>query len=303
MFAPVVLFIYNRPTHTEVTLKYLSLNTIAREIDIYIFCDGPKNEDDKIMVNKTREAALKYKSNNKFRSVSLYYSDNNKGLANSVISGVTQLLNKNNKIIVMEDDLISSRDFLEFMNEALEFYKDNNSIWSISGYNLPIEIPKEYNKDIYLAFRGSSWGWGTWKDRWETVDWDMTTYSKFKYNFFLRMKFSKGGRDLPNMLDLQMQKKIDSWAIRWCYTQFQKKMFSIYPVQSRIQNIGLDGSGTHSANTNRFNSKINDNFSNVKFENIELNKNIVKKFRNYYLGFRGAFILNIKTIIKKIFRV
>src|SRR5699024_3409085 len=106
----------------------------------------------------------------------------NKGLANSVISGVTKVIDKFGKVIVIEDDLISSTDFLSYMNNALEFYEMNKSIWSISGYNIPIDIPSNYKHDVYLSYRGCSWGWATWKNRWNQTDWSVKDYDAFKSN-------------------------------------------------------------------------------------------------------------------------
>jgi GR25 family glycosyltransferase involved in LPS biosynthesis len=129
-------------------------------------------------------------------------------LANSIISGVSQILKEHDKVIVLEDDLITSPNFLDFMNQALNFYQGNKQIHSISGYTLDLPSLKNYTKDYYLGYRASSWGWGTWKEKWESVDWNVSKYREFKRNPLQQIKFMKGGSDLPHMLSNQIRGKL-----------------------------------------------------------------------------------------------
>jgi hypothetical protein len=186
------------------------------------------------------------------------------------------------------------------MNGALDYYDNNELIWSISGFSIPIKIPNNYNHDVYLSYRASSWGWATWLDRWIKVDWNVCDYKKFRADSQLRKKFNRGGRDLSNMLDMQISKKIDSWAIRWCYSQFKLNTLTVYPITSRIQNIGLDGSGTHGVKTNIYTSNLKDINENCKFENVELNKKILNNFQDHYIKKNRYYINVIKNLIKKI---
>ena len=277
--APVVIFVYNRPEHTKKTVEALAENYLAKETDVFIFSDGAKNDKATENVQLTRKYIDCIQDKNLFESVEIVKAPRNKGLANSVINGVTEIIENFGQVIVVEDDLVSSKDFLRYMNGALEYYKNNESIWSISGYNIPIDIPSYYNHDVYLSYRGCSWGWPTWKDRWSKVDWNVSDYKNFKSNKELRKKFNLGGRDMANMLDLQMEGKIDSWAIRWCYAQYKLNMYTVYPVQSRIKNIGLDGSGTHSRLTIHYdvNFKIDNGI--CKFEDLKINPEISKNFQ------------------------
>jgi len=282
--APIVLFAYNRPEHTKKTLEYLKKNTLARESDLFIFLDGPKDYNSGKKVDEVKKIIGNI---NGFKRIVIEISKENKGLANSVISGVSKVINDYGKVIVLEDDLLTSIDFLDYMNNALNFYKNNNKIWSISGYNIPIEIPKGYKSDIYLSYRASSWGYATWKDRWNKTDWEVKSYKNFYKNKKEQKLFDKGGYDLSEMLVNQMNGKIDSWAIRWCYSQFKNKTFTIYPIKTKIKNIGLDGSGTHSKEIKDFNSKFNQGFkvisNEIKFEkNIEINYEILENFKNFY---------------------
>ncbi|MDD2505595.1 MAG: glycosyltransferase [Bacilli bacterium] len=286
--APILIFTYSRPEHTKNTIEALSNNVYAKDSEVWIFSDNAKNEKSLDNVKKVREYINTVPKKKYFKKVTIIEADKNKGLANSIISGVTDIINKYEKVIVLEDDLITTEYFIKYMNECLDFYKENNSIWSISGYNLPINIPNTYNHDIYMSYRGCSWGWATWKDRWETVDWNMTDYNKLKNNYFMRKSFNKGGNDMSLMLDDQMNNRIDSWAIRWCYSQSKQYKFTVYPVISLIQNNGLDGTGTHSGTTNDFDVQI-EKKDDYKLENLEINPVIVKNFKNkFYYGIKQS---------------
>ena len=152
MLAPICLFTYNRLSETIQTVEALQKNELAVESDIFIFSDGPKHEKDILLVNAVRKYI---KSINGFRSITIIDSENNKGLAKSIIDGVTQIVEKYDKVIVLEDDLITSQNFLSFTNQALDFYEKNSNIFSISGYTLNLPSLSKYNKDLYLGVRAS----------------------------------------------------------------------------------------------------------------------------------------------------
>jgi hypothetical protein len=221
---------------------------------------------------------------NGFKSVQIIESPINKGLANSIISGVTQVLEDYGKIIVLEDDLITSRNFLDFMNQGLDFYKDDLKIQSITGYTLDLPTLNGYLEDYYYGFRESSWGWGTWKNRWETTDWEVKGYLKFKYNVFQQIKFMRGGSDLPLMLKRQMNGKIDSWAIRWCFDQFRKGQLTVFPTISKVINIGDGANATHTKSIIKFRTEL-DIGDKTKFNfkrEININNTLMKEFRKKF---------------------
>ena len=294
--APIVLFVYARPEHTKNTIEALSKNELASESQLWIFSDNAKKEKAIENVEKVREYIHSIENKNLFKSVKIIEAEKNKGLANSIIEGVTKIINEYRKVIVLEDDLVASKYFIKFMNEALDFYERNDSIWSISGYNLPIEIPKDYMKEVYLSYRGCSWGWATWKDRWNTVDWKVEDYKSFKHNYFKRKRFNRGGPDMSQMLDNQMQGKCDSWAIRWCYEQSKQNKYTIYPVKSLVDNQGLDGSGTHSGNIRDFDVQLNLKMP-MLCENITINKTITKNFKSKFNYGIKQKILELLTIL------
>lgn len=279
--APVLLFTYNRLKETKQTIKALQKNYLANQSELFIFSDGAKNNEAIQKVKDVREYILSIKG---FKTVRVFESIENKGLANSIISGVTQIIEKYDKVIVLEDDLITSSNFLNFMNEALDYYENNKKIFSVSGYTMDLPSLNNYKKDYYLSYRASSWGWATWKDKWGNVDWEVKDYSKFKWNIVEQIKFMRGGSDMPFMLWKQMKGKIDSWAIRWCYTQFTKELLTIYPSKSKIISIGFGESATHTKKTARFDTTIDNGIKQDFYfdTKLDINKVLVDEFRKKF---------------------
>lgn len=276
--APIILFGYNRPEHINKTIDCLKNNELAKESNLFVFIDGPKSENDIEKVNQVKKIANEISG---FKNVNIYSSNENRGLANSVINGVTQIINKYGKVIVLEDDIITSTKFLLFMNEALNFYEYNDSIYSISGYNVPIKIPKEYKESVFLSFRPMSWGWATWQNRWENIDWNINDYDEFKNNRRAVDNFKQGGDDMPQMLQMQFEGKIDSWAIRWAYNQYKKNQYSVLPIYSLVKNIGWDSTGVHCGVTNKYDSNL-DKIENWEFvNNLLVDREIVNNFRKF----------------------
>lgn len=242
---PVALFVYNRPDHLRLTLEALSKNTIADQTDIYIYSDGGRSEADLGQVNLVRNIAHSFKG---FNSIKVIERPQNLGLAASVISGVTELLNLNEAVIVLEDDLVTSRHFLQFMNDSLRYYQLDSSIFSVTGHVFPerfFSIPPNYSFDTFTSYRCSSWSWGVWKDRWAKVDWSMAYFDKLSKDSTRKKLFNRGGEDLYSMLNSQYRGEIDSWAIRFCYAHFSHNAYCVYPTKTLVKNIGLDHSGVH----------------------------------------------------------
>lgn len=300
MLAPVAVFVYNRPKHTQKTINALSKNSLAKESEIYIFSDEAKDVSSVEEVNLVRKYIESPVIKDYFKSVTIEKAKYNKGLADSIISGVSKILKKYGKVIVLEDDLITSIDFLQYMNDALFYYENCKNIWSISGYTFNLDIPKDYKSEVYLSYRGCSWGWATWIDRWKKVDWNVSDYDKFRKSKYLRKKLNRGGRDMANMLDNYMQGKNDSWAIRWCYSQSKLDMLTVYPVVSRIKNIGLDGTGTHSGVTSRFDIALNTKNDRCNFDYPGLDKRITKNFKKFYMSPFKFFLSIPKKLLKQL---
>ena len=278
MFAPVVLFVYNRLDHTMNVIDSLKKNLYAKETDLYVFSDAAKNENNVDKVSAVREYIRSTEWKEYFRSVTVIEAEENKGLVKSIIGGVTDILKKYEKVIVVEDDLVLSPYFLNYMNGALDYYKDVPDVWSISGYSFPMKSLKNYPHDVFYSYRGSSWGWATWLDRWVKTDWEVKNYEKMMQDKKWQKRFNRGGADLTGMLGLQMEGKINSWAVRWVYTQSNLDMYTVYPKKSYILNDGCDGSGTNSGTHSELNTDIKGSLAECKFECLEIDKKITKEF-------------------------
>ena len=277
---PVILFVYNRPDLTERTLQSLKNNLLAEVSDLYIYSDCYKSLEDKLKVEQVRSLIRDIEG---FKSVTIFEATSNKGLANSVIDGVTTIIKKSEGVIVIEDDLLTSPYFLSYMNSALNYYKDHNNIWSISGYN-PVEVKDIIqNKDVYFTGRASSWGWATWNNRWILNNWDLDSETEDIFiNKVKQRSFNEYGNDLVPMLKDQKNKNIDSWAIRWCFNQFLRDSYTVYPSESLVQNLGLIGESTHGSIKSTANKvRISDKYS-FEFSDLYLNSHIINKFKKHY---------------------
>jgi hypothetical protein len=241
-FAPIALFVYKRPEHTRRTVESLRANTLAQHSDLFVFADGPKNET---AAQAVREVRRFIRTIGGFKSVTVIERERNFGLAASVIAGVTQLCEEFGRAIAVEDDLLTAPDFLDFMNCALERYQEDAKIFSVSGFNFSPRAPEDYPYDAYCSYRSMSWGWGTWRDRWEKADWIVSDYASFARDREQQRLFNRGGEDLSSILALQMAGRVDSWSIRWDYAHFKRSAVAVLPVVSRVYNIGFDGSGVH----------------------------------------------------------
>jgi len=281
--APIVLFVYNRPWHTQQTVEALQKNELANESELFIYSDAPKNEHAIENVTRVREYIRTIEG---FEKVSIVERSKNWGLADSIIDGVTETVNDYGRVIVLEDDLVTSPYFLRFMNEALEFYHDNPEIMSISGSTLPptcMKFSKNFTDDVYLNYRNSSSGWATWVDRWNLVDWEIKDYHQFVNDPRQQKQFNRGGKDLTGMLNSQMEGKINSWAIRFSYAHFKQGMYSVCPRHSYVNNIGHDGTGTHCGETHIFENDLSKAKRTCNFiKDIQLNEDVMLEFRKFY---------------------
>ena len=294
--APVVLFVYNRLAQTKHSVESLARNDLAKETDLFIFSDGPKSHLQKGRVEMVRNYIGTLEG--EFKSIAITYRNRNLGLAKSVISGISEIFSKYNKVIVLEDDLISSPNFLNYMNQTLDYYTSNDKIFSISGYSFPLMIPEDYKYSVYFLRRASSYGWGTWKNRWDGVDWEVKSFTQFISNKKMQKRFNLGGPDLTRMLKKQMDGKIDSWAIRWCFNQFMKNQLTVYPTQSKIQDIGYGKDATHVNKYDLFHTYLDPgkltNF--VLPTDTEINPSLEKQFR-YKFSYINKAKHKLKSII------
>ncbi|MCL6493524.1 MAG: glycosyltransferase [Ignavibacterium sp.] len=281
--SPVALFVYARPEETSQTIESLKKNFLASDTKLFIFSDGARNDEDMPFVEEVRK--LIRNINGGFSDVQIIERKKNLGLANSIITGVTQILEQFEKIIVIEEDLISSPNFLNYMNESLNFYRDSNEVFSVTGYTYQLAVPVDYKFDNYFVPRCESLGWGTWNNRWSKVDWEMKNFKNFIKNKRLRQQFNSVGADLLAMLLKQQIGILDSWAVRWCYAHFQNNAFCSYPIKSKIIHIGVGGFATHVKNENKIlNTELDDELK-VNFlfsDEIFLDDRIIKQYKKMF---------------------
>lgn len=279
--APIIVFAFNRLDALKNTIDSLLQNEEAKLSDLFVFVDGPREnrQGEKENVKAVQEYVMTI---NGFKSTKHFFSEHNKGLGKSIIEGVTQIIGQYGKAIVLEDDLVFSTNFLAFMNEGLDRYENEKKVFSICGYTNKVKIPKDYPYDAYFCTRSSSWGWATWKDRWETVDWELKDWNRYSR---MARAFNKwGGSDCFRMLRSVKEGWGNSWAIRFCFAEFLQKKLSLFPVISKVRNDGFDGTGTNCKKWSRF-KYIFDKNDNKAFKlpsDIYLNKILYKSAMSYH---------------------
>jgi len=235
--APIVLFTYNRPWHTKQTVEALQKNIYAEQSHLFIFSDGPKTEKDEPKVKEVREYLKTIKC---FKNIEIIERDKNWGLANNIIDGVTKVVNQYGRVIVLEDDLVTSPYFLKFMNDGLNMYEEEEKVISVHGYVYPIKgLP-----EIFFLRGADCLGWATWKRGWDLFEKD----GKKLLDELEKRKLTKpfdfnGAYPYTKMLKDQVEGKVDSWAIRWYASAFIQEKLTLYPGISLVKHIG--DLGTH----------------------------------------------------------
>lgn len=251
-FAPIALFTYCRPWHTQKTVEALLANHESSETDLYIFSDAPKNEKAIEGVLNTRKYIHTITG---FKNVHIIEREKNWGLANSLIDGISKIVNEYGKVIVVEDDIVASPFFLQYMNEGLELYKNDNKVASIHAYVYPTQ--KKLPETFFIQ-GADCWGWATWKRAWdifnsntqELLDEIVQKKLQRKFDFDYTYPY-------VDMLKNQINGKVNSWAIRWYASAFLKDMYTLYPGQAMAKQIGMDGVGaTHSGKTDIYNVEL-----------------------------------------------
>lgn len=284
-FAPIALFVYKRVEHTRQTIESLKKNELASESDLIIFSDAAKNEKDKSHVKNVRQLISDVEG---FKSVKLILNRENKGLANSLISGITEVVNEYGKIIVLEDDMITSRFFLRYMNNALNLYEQNDKVISIHGYVYPVmqKLP-----ETFFLKGADCWGWATWQRGWKLFNAD----SKLLLNEIRKRKLEfefdiDGTTNNLKMLKNQIAGKVDSWAIRWHASAFINEKLTLYPGRSLVRNIGMDDMGTHTKSTKIYETVLSDTPIEVAEIPIEQNLEARKAFKEYFKSIKPNFL-------------
>lgn len=262
-FAPIVLFAYNRPIHIKKVLDALAMNIEAKDSLLYIYCDGAKENVSEVTSQKIIETRTIVNLENRFLKVIIKEHKKNKGLANSIIDGVTEIVNKYGTIIVLEDDIVPSQGFLKYMNDALNLYFNEPQVGCIHAWNYDLNV-SSYTESTFFLKGADCWGWATWKRAWDEFNPDGKELLETLESKKLEFEFNrKNTHSFIEMLKNQIEGKNDSWAIRWHASLFLKNMYCLHPSRPIVKNIGLDNTGVHCGISN---------LKQVPTNSIEINK-------------------------------
>lgn len=292
--APIALFVYKRPAHLRSVIDSLLSNTLACMSDLYIFSDYPKRLEDSAAVAEVRNFIGSITG---FKSVKVIERKVNYGLAKSIISGVSELLLTHEKIIVLEDDLICSRYFLDYMNGALRIYQDDERVISINAYLPPL---RDSVPETFFLLGTDCWGWATWRRGWAYFERDGSLLlRRLKERKLLHQFNLNGAFPFSKMLEDQVSGLNDSWAIRWHAAGFLAKKLTLYPCASLVNNIGNDGTGTHKLNSNDFTVELSNRqlaIGGIDVVESELGR---AALMNYYNQLKPSFLVKIGKRLMK----
>ena len=293
--APIIFICYNRYDHVVRSLNSLKKNKLSKKSKIIIFADAPT---DLINKKKTDKIKIYLKKLNGFKSKKIIFRKKNLGTKQNIVNAVSQVLKKFNKVIVIEDDLLLSKFFLDYMNLCLKNYKDEKRIWHINGWSYP--FMKNSKNDINFLGSMNCWGWGTWKNRWSflTLN-EKYLISNFSNKNIHNFNISSSMNHFEQILRNQ-KKTLSSWAVFWHATIFKNNGICIYPKYSLVKNIGFDGSGRMSSR-HKYKSNLNNNYKDFKLNSeIFKNKKLMNAEFNYYIK-RKSIIGRMIVYLKKFY--
>lgn len=296
--APILLFVYNRPVHTRKVLMALEKANLSAESDIFIFSDGAKDANSIELVNQVRAIICEPWH---FKNISIIERKNNLGLAANIIDGVSTIIKKYGRVIVLEDDLEISKYGLMYFNDALTTYQFEDKVMEISGYMYPVKDANLLEESFFFRV-ANSWGWATWARAWNHFEVDI---NKLTENFS-QEDIKRFTIDNTENFWRQVQQfkagKINSWAIRWYLSIFNKNGLVLYPCKSMIQNIGTDGSGTHSDEDSVYTIELAHQAVTKFPAEIEENENAYKSIKYFYQHRKGSFFKRVIRYAKKILK-
>lgn len=278
MLAPILLFAYNRPRHLQHTVEALAHNPLAQESELFVFSDGARTEDDREDVELVRSYIHTIEG---FKTVHRIERDRNYGLAANIIDGVTDIVNRYGRVIVLEDDLVTAPGFLQFMNDALDTYADEPRVGHIQAYDFT-QNPR-LPETFLIKFTGS-WGWATWQRAWQHFNPDGQYLLNELHRRHLTRRFDFNGKyGFTRMLRRQVEGKNNSWAIRWNASLFLQDILSLNVGRSLVQNEGFDGSGTHCGADHLYEARLYKERLRVeKISPVTENLEARKIFERYY---------------------
>jgi hypothetical protein len=299
--APIALFVYNRPDHTRQVLKCLHANKLSGQSRLVIYCDGPKENADASDLSAIDEVRRLCASEKWCGEVQLVKREKNMGLADSIVHGVTQLVNESGKVIVLEDDLVTSPGFLEFMNQALSLYVNEEKVMHLSAYMYPrLRKPFAALPDTLFIKFMACWGWATWKRAWDHYNDSAEFLAAQLHDAEKKNRFNLDGStaSLYWQLEQNAKGKLHTWAIKWSASIFLKDGLCLFPGDSLVKNIGNDGTGTHPDKTNIYSYQRTVPEINVKTISLVENKRGRKQISDFFYFLEKKKTLQDKIIEK-----
>lgn len=254
--SPIIVFAYNRPEHLRNTITRLGQNKLADQSILFVFCDGPKpnaTQEQLAKVQAARKVAHEVVVVPAFKEVHIIERDENLGLGTSIITGVTEIINKYGKVIVLEDDLETSPYFLSYMNQCLEHYEARKSVFSVTGLSRPHPerfFPIDYPYDVYVSLKHHPWSWATWADRWSQVDWSAKAYDEVANSLQMLEAFKRLGDDEWEELTMQVKEGRQIWSASFAFAHFVNNAVSIAPIKTYVRNIGAGADSSNCTTEN-----------------------------------------------------
>lgn len=287
--APVAIFAYNRKDHLKKTVDALLQNKYSEDTEVFFFSDGSKCETDNSKIEEVREYLNRLQG---FKKIHVIERKTNYGLAKNIEEGVTWILSKYEKIIVLEDDIVTAKGFLKYMNDALCIYEKEKSVMEISGYSVPADYIGQ-PETVFLKF-GDCWGWATWRRAWDHFNRDTNRIIK-RFNLLDIYHFNLEGKtNFWNQILSNKNGDINTWAIFWTAAIYLNNGYMLYPTRSLVKNIGFDGTGEHGAFQNDFDVILSEEDINYFPSEVKENRNVRKQVGKYYR------LVDKETVIDKI---
>lgn len=293
--SPIVLFTYRRLDHLRLTIEYLLDCNESKDSILYIYSDAAKGAHDYEDVLAVRKYISTIQG---FKFIKTHFREYNFGLANNIVSALNEVFIIYDRAIILEDDVIVSKFFLRFMNNALNLYSQEKKIWHISGWNYPINCSSHQYNSYFLQI-SNCWGWATWADRWKHFEkkpdhivntWTRQMKKSFtlhdaNYNFWDQIIYNQKG-------------KINTWAIFWYATIFQNNGLCLNPIKTYTENIGNDGTGENCGNVDFFKSNLNVNYENNFPQSLQFDSNYYNLIRNFYIKNKIPFYVKVINRLK-----
>ena len=308
ILAPIGLSAYARLDHLKQNIAALKNNYAAAKSHLYIFSDGPKDGDHE-KVSSVRNYLRKIDG---FKKIELVERKQNSRIMNNR-NGIKDLLDRYGKIIFLEEDIVTAPGFLDFMNNALNVYANDERIFSITGYTPPINATKFSNEDVFFLPRFNAWGFGIWKDRFQSIRYfDRNELRNIFKKIAMRKYISEYvGEDVLLMLQYESENVIDALDVKAIFQQILTRRLTVYPRISLTRNIGHDGSGLHCDITDKYDTPLWEKTTFEFTKNISINHDISEAHRNFrmidhkkylvYLAKRYrvyTILRNVKSVLK-----